>query len=753
MNPPLFRAQALAAREREALGAASPSSAAPPAQAAAASVPLLLQAESAECGLACLAMVAGTHGLRTDLPTLRLRFSVSAQGSTLADLVRIASALEFSPRALRAELDAVPTLQRPCVLHWDFDHFVVLVDWRDGVATLHDPARGRVRVPADEFARRFTGVALELTPTPRFEARDERRPLGWRELVGRVPGLLPSLALLGVVALGLEALVLAGPLLLQWTVDRALPAGDRGLVLTLAGGFAGLVLLQLVLAAARSAVVLRLSVRLTQRLSTRVFAHLVRLPLTWFERRSAGDVASRFGALQQLQRTLSSGLVEAGIDGLLVVATAAAMLATHPGLAAVAGSVALLYALLRALGLRALRHATEAALAAEARQAGHFLETLRGLATIRAGNGEALREARFAEWVAQGAAADAEVARLQARFGLVQRGLFGFERIAVVALGALWVLDGALTLGMLFAFLAWREVFAQRTAALVDQAVGWRLLRVALDRLADIVRSPLDESGASASVAPQAPGTPGTAEGRPPAIQLQDLRFRHAEGAPETLCGLDLTIAPGESVAIVGPSGAGKTTLVKLLLGLYAPTHGVIAVDGAVLEAGGRAAWRARVGAVLQDDALFAGTLVENISGFDPLPDRGWVEHCAQMAGIAEDIARWPMGYATRVGELGHTLSGGQRQRLLLARALYRRPQVLVLDEATSALDLDTERGVADALRRLPLTRIVVAHRPETIAACERVVTLAGGRVVADRRRDGGPAGEAVVSPASPGSC
>ncbi|MBS0304947.1 MAG: peptidase domain-containing ABC transporter [Proteobacteria bacterium] len=686
-------------------------------------VPLVLQTEAAECGLACLAMVAGAHGYDTDLPTLRQRFSLSIKGVTLVDLVRMAEALNLVPRALRAELDEIDQLQRPCILHWDLNHFVVFVGLRRGMAVIHDPARGLRRLKREEFSRHFTGIALELQPAPGFRPAVQRQRITLGQLVGPVRGWRRSLAQVLVLALALEAFVLLGPFLMQWVVDGVVVSADRDLLLTLVVGFALLVVLQVATAAARSWAVLVMSATLNLQWLLNVFAHLMRLPVAWFEKRHVGDVWSRFGAVQHIQRTLTTSFVEALLDGTLVLLTLAMMLAYSVQLTLVALAAVAAYGALRWAFFRPLREASEEALVFEARQSSHFLESLRGVQAIKLFGAQGERSSRYASLVVDTMNADIATRRLEILFSVLNRGLFGLERVAVIGLGALLVLDGRFSVGMLFAFFAWKETFAQRVSSLIDKASELKMLELHGERLADIVLS-----------APEADGGSGAAIGTSPRIELRNVSFRYADGEPEVLAGVNLVIEPGESVAIVGPSGCGKTTLLKLLLGIHAPTGGEVLVAGEPLAHRGVRAWRAAVGAVMQDEPLFSGSIADNIAFFAGAPERARIEHCARLAAVHDEIEAMPMGYDTLIGDMGTALSGGQRQRVLLARALYKEPSVLLLDEATSSLDVERERAVNQAVRQLALTRIVVAHRPETIASATRVVALHDGRIAQDLR-------------------
>ena len=691
-------------------------------------VPLILQTEAAECGLACLAMVAGAHGLDTDLATLRQRFSVSLKGATLVDLVRIADALKLQSRAVRAELDELPQLPTPCILHWDMNHFVVLVRQRGQQVVIHDPACGVRRMGLDELSRHFTGVALELQPAPDFVAATERRHVSVRQLMGPVSGLRRSLGQILLLALVLEAFVLLSPFFMQWVVDGVLVSGDRDLLVTLGMGFTLLVLIQAATAAARSWAVLVLSATLNLQWLVNVFAHLLRLPVDWFEKRHPGDIWSRFGSVQQIQRTLTTSFIEAVLDGALVLLTLAMMALYSLALSAVALAAVVVYGAMRWAFFRPLREASEEALVFEARQSSHFLESLRGVLAIKLFNAQADRQSRFASLVVDTMNAQISIRKLELWAAVAHRLLFGLERVAVVWIGAWLVMDNRLTVGMLFAFFAYKETFASRVSGLIDKAVELKMLRLQGERLADIVLT-----------APEADAAQPARE-LSAAIELRNVSFAYADGEPNVLHKVNLKVEPGESVAVVGPSGCGKSTLLKLMLGILEPTEGEVLVGGQPLARVGLRAWREQVGVVMQDEALFSGSVADNISFFAPAPDPAWLVQCARVAAVHDEIEAMPMGYHTLIGDMGAALSGGQKQRILLARALYKRPQILLLDEATSSLDVERERLVNQAVRQLALTRVIVAHRPETIASAGRVIALQDGRVAQDLRSVGGAA-------------
>jgi ATP-binding cassette subfamily B protein RaxB len=687
------------------------------------SVPLLLQTEAAECGLASLAMVAAYHGLHTDMPTLRQRFSLSLKGATMVDLTRIAGQMKLNPRALRAELEHLPQLQMPCVLHWDLNHFVVLADIRHGKAVIHDPARGIRHLSMEEVSKHFTGVVLELTPAAEFEPKVERQSVTLKQLLGRVSGLKRSLLQVFALALALEVFMLLSPFFMQWTVDSVLVAADRDLLVTLGLGFGLLVFIQVATGAIRSWSVLYLSATLNLQWLSNVFAHLMRLPVAWFEKRHTGDVMSRFGAIQQIQQTLTTSFIEVVLDGLLVVLTLVMMSIYSGTLTLIALGCVAAYAGLRWAFFKPLRTATEEAIIHDAKKASHFLESLRGVQSIKLFNRQEDRQGRFMNLVVDAMNANIATRKLDLMFGVLHKLVFGLERVAVIWVGALLVLDRSFSVGMLFAFIAYKEQFALRVSGLIDKAVELKMLKLQGERLADIVLTPPETE---VLVPPRSDLSAH--------LELRGVGFRYSDAEPVVLKNVNFAIEPGESVAIVGPSGCGKTTLLKLILGIHEPQVGEVRVGGVPLAHLGLRAWRDMIGTVMQDDQLFAGSIIDNISFFDATPDLAWVEECARLASVHDEIAAMPMGFHTLIGDMGTSISGGQKQRLLLARALYKRPKILLLDEATSALDVDRERLVNQSVKQLELTRVIVAHRPETIASATRVIVLKDGRVAQDLR-------------------
>lgn len=685
-------------------------------------LPLTLQTEAAECGLACLAMVAGYHGHPSDITELRRRVSVSLKGLTLKDLIGMAERIGFAARPVRLELDELPMLKTPCILHWDLNHFVVLKKATRDTVVVHDPAFGVRRLALTQVSKHFTGVALELTPVAGFESAERPPRVRFGALLGRMVGLKTSLFQLFVLALALEVFAIVGPLFMQWVVDEALVTADRPLITTLAVGFAILVVLQATIAAMRGWLVIVLGASLNVQGRSNLFSHLVQLPTSFYEARYLGDVISRFGSQDTILQAISTDVVEAVLDGMLATVTLVIMFVYAPTLAAVVVVGALLYAALRWGLYTPLRQASAEAIVWSARGSSHLLETLRGIKTIKLFNAQEGRRAHWLNLLVETVNRQLTVQKLRLLFRTVNWLLVGTLIIVVVWLGAARVLDNKMSIGMLLAFISYKDQFLARVSALVDRVADLTMLRLHGERLADIALTAPETRDAAVA---------HDDTHRPVVIEARNLRFRYSENEPWVLDDLSFRIEPGEAVAIVGTSGCGKTTLLKIIASLVKPTEGEILVDGEPLERFGVNRWRSMIGVVMQDDQLFAGSIADNISFFAARPDQRQIEKCARLAAIHEDILAMPMGYDTLIGDMGTVLSGGQKQRVLIARALYREPSVLVLDEATSHLDVATEQAVSSAIRAARVTRIIAAHRPETIRSMERVIVL--GRDAAGR--------------------
>jgi ATP-binding cassette, subfamily B, bacterial CvaB/MchF/RaxB len=685
-------------------------------------LPLLFQTEAAECGLASLAMVASYHGFRTDLSSLRARFSISLKGTDLEQIVRFADALKLTSRPLRLEMHELGELKTPCILHWDMNHFVVLSKVTSNGIVIHDPAVGVRQLSFAEVSTHFTGVALELSPSVEFKPATEQRKVSLMQLLGKVDGLWRGFGLVMIMALALEAFAIVSPMFNQWVVDEALVSADRGLLDVLVIGFGLMLITQTAISLARGWTIMYLSTHLNLQWVSNVFTHLLRLPIVWFEKRHLGDVISRFGSVGTIQSTITTSFVSAMLDGLMAFATLGLMLFYSGLLSAVVITAVILYGVLRAIAYGPLREANQELLVLSAKEKSNFLESIRAVQAIKLFGRELDRRNRWVNLMVDSINRSIQTQKFMLWFGIANTLVFGLQNLLVFWLGARMIMDEVFTIGMLFAFTAYSGQFSGRMSSLIDKSIEFTMLSMHAERLADIVlEKPEEEVLYETSI-----------EKLSPQIELINLGFRYSDSEPWVIRNLNLLISPGDALALVGPSGCGKTTLIKLMLGLLVPSEGEIRYGGVAIRLLGLNKYRQAISAVMQNDQLLSGSLSDNISFFDTKVDQERIELCAKLAAIHDDIIEMPMGYQTLTGDMGTTLSGGQNQRVLLARALYKSPRVLVLDEATSHLDVERERQVNEAISKLTITRVSIAHRPETIAMATRVVRLANGVIEQD---------------------
>jgi ATP-binding cassette subfamily B protein RaxB len=677
-------------------------------------VPLILQSEAPECGIACVAMIASFFGYRTDLSAMRLRLAPSMRGVTLKHIAAIGESMHMSSRGVQASLNALDKLRLPAILHWDMNHFVVLTRVSGNRITVHDPAVGKRVLALDEASRHYTGVAMELQPAAGFKRRDEREKITAWQLIAAAQGMKGTITQILALSLVLEVCAVAAPFFVQLVVDRVVVGRDRDLLVVLGLGFGLIVLMQVATTGVRAWLGVYLSTHLNIRLLDSLFGQLLRLPLAWLEKRHIGDIVSRFRSVDAIQRTLTLAFVETLVDGVMVLITLAVMFWYSIELTVVVLAAALLYGLVRWIFYGPQRRALDEQLIHEAKANTHFIETLRGMMAIKLNLRESERRAAYQNLVVENTNASVAGQNLAIVHRAANGLIFGIENVIVIWLAALLVIDGRFSVGMLFGFLAFKLLFLTRVNNLVDKGIEFRMLDLHAERIADIALAEPEPVGGSTYSAP--PNQPLTIETRGLgfAYGIEGFAFRN----------VDFSVRPGETVAIVGPSGSGKTTLVKTLIGLLEPSEGQLMAAGRSVREWDRAAYRGRIGVVMQDDQLFVGTLEDNISFFDPQYDAGRIRRAAAAAGIAADIETMPMQYNTIVGSLGIALSGGQKQRVLLARALYRDPQILFLDEAFDQLDLAREREITAGLRSTGLGIVIVSHRPETVANVDRIVRL-----------------------------
>lgn len=681
-------------------------------------VPVILQGEISECGLACLAMIAAAWGLKADLAALRARLASTPRGLSLRMLMNLAAGIGLAARPVRIGLQKLSELKLPAVLHWNMDHFVVLERVRKGVAWIVDPAQGRRRVSLESISPNFTGIAVEFTPTHGFEpgllrlSRSFRR--AWLDDRGLRAAALRALWL----TLVLQITIIALPFAYRGVIDRAGGRAFDSRLVWIAAGIGLMILVQAGSAWTRGQVVTRLGNIFVHRVSTHIVARLFSLPVAFFQRQMLGDVLSRVRSVDAVRRFLTDQAAPLVIDLAVGLVTAALMVGFSPHLAAIVIAGLALEIAVRFSRMRKQRELTENLLDAESKELSQLLESMRAIQTIKLAAREAQRFAAWENELVRVLNAGTQVSDQRTSVSTLTSAISGLEWAAVLAVGVLGVGAAPVTIGVLFGFLAYRGVFRERLSTVVENFWALQMISVHLRRLDDLMLAEAEPQGKG--ILPL--GGPGN-------LKLENVSFRYSPTEPPVLDNVSLEIPAGACIGIIGPSGSGKSTLIKLILGLETPQQGSITLDGVPIESVHRQVWRERFGTVMQDDTLLAGSINQNIAFFDSRIDMDRVRAAAKDAAVHDEIDAMPMEYGTMVGDMGVQVSGGQRQRILIARALYREPQILLFDEGTANLDAESERKIAGVLGNLALTRIIVAHRSHLLSVSDIVYEIRNGRI------------------------
>lgn len=678
-------------------------------------VPVIHQTETAECGLACLAMICGHFGKNIDLIYLRRKFNLSARGATLAGINGIAEQLGMATRALSLELDELRVLKTPCILHWDFSHFVVLVSVKRNRYVLHDPARGIRYISREEMSRYFTGVALEVWPGSEFQSETLQTRISLRSLINSIYGIKRTLAKIFCLSVVIEAINLLMPVGTQLVMDHAIPAGDRGLLTLISAALMFFILLKAATSTLRAWSSLVMSTLINVQWQSGLFDHLLRLPLAFFERRKLGDIQSRFDSLDTLRATFTTSVIGFIMDSIMVVGVFVMMLLYGGYLTWIVLCFTTIYIFIRLVTYGNYRQISEECLVREARAASYFMETLYGIATVKIQGMVGIRGAHWLNMKIDAINSGIKLTRMDLLFGGINTFVTACDQVVILWLGAGLVIDNQMTIGMFVAFSSFRGQFSERVASLTSFLLQLRIMSLHNERIADIALHKKEEKKPEIEI---------VAHMGPISLETNGLSYRYDSQSAPIFSALSLSVAPGESVAITGASGAGKTTLMKVLCGLFEPDSGRVLINGIDIRQIGINNYHRMIACVMQDDRLFSGSIRENICGFAEEMDEEWMVECARASHIHDVIMNMPMGYETLIGELGEGLSGGQKQRIFIARALYRKPGILFMDEATSALDSESEHFVNVAIKNMNITRVIIAHRETTLRTVDRVISI-----------------------------
>lgn len=637
-------------------------------------VPVIHQTETAECGLACLAMICGHFGKNIDLIYLRRKFNLSARGATLAGINGIAEQLGMATRALSLELDELRVLKTPCILHWDFSHFVVLVSVKRNRYVLHDPARGIRYISREEMSRYFTGVALEVWPGSEFQSETLQTRISLRSLINSIYGIKRTLAKIFCLSVVIEAINLLMPVGTQLVMDHAIPAGDRGLLTLISAALMFFILLKAATSTLRAWSSLVMSTLINVQWQSGLFDHLLRLPLAFFERRKLGDIQSRFDSLDTLRATFTTSVIGFIMDSIMVVGVFVMMLLYGGYLTWIVLCFTTIYIFIRLVTYGNYRQISEECLVREARAASYFMETLYGIATVKIQGMVGIRGAHWLNMKIDAINSGIKLTRMDLLFGGINTFVTACDQIVILWLGAGLVIDNQMTIGMFVAFSSFRGQFSERVASLTSFLLQLRIMSLHNERIADIALHEKEEKKPEIEI---------VAHMGPISLETNGLSYHYDSQSAPIFSALSLSVAPGESVAITGASGAGKTTLMKVLCGLFEPDSGRVLINGIDIRQIGINNYHRMIAYVMQDDRLFSGSIRENICGFAEEMDEEWMVECARASHIHDVIMNMPMGYETLIGELGEGLSGGQKQRIFIARALeyylwMRQPVLLI---------------------------------------------------------------------------
>jgi ATP-binding cassette subfamily B protein RaxB len=681
-------------------------------------LPVVLQSESAECGLACLAMVAGFYGFSIDLTSLRKIYPVPQQGMDLSQLADVAGRMNLASRALRVEMDELTQLNLPCIIHWNVNHFVVIKSVHTNYVIIHDPAHGKRKISRIQFAKQFTGIALELFTTKNFEKKDKTKRLKISDLWSRIVGFKKCLVQVLIFSLLIECFTIVAPLYTQIVIDLIPKQQSLDGLYAIALGFTLILFTQIAVSAVRDLALLRLSSQLNIQMAANLFYHLVRLPLAYFSKRHVGDILSRFGSLTHIRQMITTGILSAVLDGLMAIITLIVLWYYSAQLTMVVLAVVAIYILMRIVFYEPFKQLNLENIIASAKESSHFMETLRAIQTLKIFQQENDRQLQWLNRLASTINKEIKIAQWGIGFSTVHGIIFGLENIIVVLLAAKLVMAGSFTIGMLFAFMSFKVSFVNAVNNLINQAINFKMLDIHLERISDIAfteKENINEHFPKVDSAINAPTIAGK-------IEAIDLAYRFEGGDQDLFSNISFTIEAGESAAIVGPSGCGKTTLMKCLMGLLEPTQGRILIDGKPLKSFKQ--YRSQIAGVMQDDQLVSGSIKDNITLFSSVTEWHRIYLATSKACVHDEILKFTMDYETLVGDMGSSLSGGQKQRIVLARALYREPRILFLDEATSHLDVANESLVNQHIKDLAITKVIIAHRPETIKSANKKIIM-----------------------------
>jgi len=684
-------------------------------------VPVINQMGAVECGAACLAMILSYYGRKTSVSEVRDYCGVGRDGLSALNIVKAARSYGLRVRAVSLKENDFRYVTLPAIVHWEFNHFLIVERWTPKYVDLVDPAMGRRRVTAEEFDNSFTGVVIMLEPGVQFNRTSAEQHISLRTYAMNYVKLAPmSLVQIIGASLLLQIFGLIVPLLTAVAVDQIIPFKLKDTLVLLALGLFILLLAQLVTTLLRAVVLLYLQTKVDTQMMIGFFEQLLTLPLRFFQQRSSGDILTRLSSNTVIRDTISNQLVSTVLDGSFVLVYLVILLVTSPVFAGLAVAIGLVQVILLLSTNHLIRDLARRELLAQGKSQGYAAEALAGIATLKSAGAEQRALQQWSNLFFDQMNASVRRSYISSLINTAMNTLRTFSPLVLLVVGTELALNGTLQVGTMLALNALAIAFLTPVASLVNSGQQLQVVHSHLERIADVMEAEPEQDVQTVRQPPRLTGH----------IRLDRVNFQYDPNSPPVLQNISVNIAPGQKVAIVGRTGSGKSTLGNLMLGMYLPTKGEIVYDSMPLRTLNYQAVRSQFGVVVQGSSVFNGSIRENIALNDPAMDMARIIKAAKMAAIHDDIMQMPMEYETFVSEGGSALSGGQRQRLALARALVTAPVILLLDEATSALDVVTEQAIEQNLRSLPCTQIIIAHRLSTIRNADVILVIDQGIIV-----------------------
>ncbi len=665
-----------------------------------------LQIQQSECGLACIAAILKHKGSSLSLRDLRSKFNISSRGASLSDLKDISAKVGLITRAMKVDFHELKSLKLPAILHWNFNHYVVLEKVKKNKFYIFDPTVGHREVSRSEFLDCFTGVALEVSGNKSFEANIEQKSLKLSSFIRFSSDVKKTFLLAFSFFFLTEIFVLLTPIFLRFTIDQSVNNGSLELVFFVCISFGLFAVINSFTDYLKERALIRLNLLFSWDMTIRLFMHLLRLPMKWFDKRTLADILTRFDSLEPIKSLLSSGTITSLLNGvfLIVLTVLLFWLSYHLAIVVIMGTIT--YSLIKFLTLRKTLNLAADAFLAGINEKTKKIETVKGIQSIKTSSGESNVESEWFNVYSHVISTNEKDVIFSSKVKVINKMIDNIFFVIVIYFGVSLILSNMISVGTLFAFLAYRGMFAGRFNALIDIYIQIKLISIHTNRIADLVLEEKDEDIHISNIDIKG------------SIQIKDLAFTYSNFEDTIFQNVTFEVGAGELVSIIGKSGCGKSTFLKVILGLYNSNYGEIIYDNISLKNIGPQLLRKKIGTVLQSDCLFEGSVADNVSFFSEVIDDEKINKCLELACIKEDVYKLPMGLNSEVKK---TFSAGQSQRLLLARALYKDPKILILDEATSNLNEEIENKILNNIRDLNITTLMVSHKPQIAKFSDKV--------------------------------